>query len=502
MPRSLAKNSVANLFGGLLPSVASLLTIPFIVGSLGETQFGVLTMVTAVVGYFAVLDLNLTSGAIKYIAQYDAAGDRHAVNQVLSVGLIGYLILGSVGCGAIYWGSDVLVQKLFQLEGAQAALAGDAVRVAAFGFLLNQLQVFLLGVPQALQRYDISAILDTGFGVLTPVASVVVLVAGLGLYELVVLRVMLAAANVAILIVVVARLLPGWSVVVPSAMFVRTVGSFAGFSYLHRLSGLLYQWSDSLIIGAMLGMNALTYFVVPFTLANRVFGMALRLATVLLPAVSAMQARCELEPLKRVYLATARYLFFVNAGLFIFLGLFAREILYYWIGPEFAERGATVMTIVAASLLVDATTNAPALVNDGLGHPMVTGLFSLFRALLRIALTLLAAAHYGILGVAVSHVLSTTVYAALLLFYVHGRTVPCSLSELLRHAYRGIGLFGALVYGMVLMIRPERVLGLLELLAYAGGTGLALGLFGYAVVLRQTDRIGLNRRLGWRGGGI
>ena len=46
---SLQKKSIANFIGGVIPAVASLLTVPVIVSRLGDVEYGLFTLVTAIV---------------------------------------------------------------------------------------------------------------------------------------------------------------------------------------------------------------------------------------------------------------------------------------------------------------------------------------------------------------------------------------------------------------------------------------------------------------------
>src|SRR3970282_117594 len=84
--RQLVRSSIANLLGAVLPALVTLATIPFIVSRLGEVNYGVLTMVTAIVGYFALIDINVTSASVKYVAQYRAMSQLSELYQVVTFG--------------------------------------------------------------------------------------------------------------------------------------------------------------------------------------------------------------------------------------------------------------------------------------------------------------------------------------------------------------------------------------------------------------------------------
>lgn len=487
MSARVARNSAANLLGALLPALVALATIPFIVSRLGEASYGVLALVTAIVGYFAVLDLNLTSGSVKYVAQYHAVGRNTELNQVITFGAVVYLGIGVGGCLLIAVFAELLATRLFNVPDHLVAVTESTLKLAAIGFVFGQMQSYLHSIPQSLQRYDISAALEASFGILVPVLSVAVLWLGYGLFEIVLLRVAVSIVNVTALAIVVRKLLPSFRFATPSRSIVRQLASFSGFAYLSRLAAITYAEGDKLIIGATAGVAALTYYVVPFTLMNRLFAMSYRLGGVIYPLASELQSRNEMARLKDVYFSATRYVFFVNALIVLLATLLAHEILFYWMGPEFARQGSLILSIVAIASLVDSTTNLPSLVNDGLGRPKVTGLFAVGRALLGLAVIYGLVTRFGILGAAIGHLIASCVVATAFLVYVHKRSIPFSLVELFRRSYVCTlpALFGLFVAGSLL--KPEK-LSLAALLITAGTVAILYALYGYRYVLATDHR--------------
>ena len=56
----LLRNSLWHLSGSALPALVALATVPLMIHGLGLEGFGVVTLITSVVGYFGVLDANLS----------------------------------------------------------------------------------------------------------------------------------------------------------------------------------------------------------------------------------------------------------------------------------------------------------------------------------------------------------------------------------------------------------------------------------------------------------
>jgi O-antigen/teichoic acid export membrane protein len=81
MSLSLLRNALSNLLGAVIPALVALGTVPLVVRGLGDASYGVYSLVTAIVGYFAVLDINVTAGSVKYIAEFNAGKDYGRISE-------------------------------------------------------------------------------------------------------------------------------------------------------------------------------------------------------------------------------------------------------------------------------------------------------------------------------------------------------------------------------------------------------------------------------------
>ncbi len=488
MQLRLARNAMANLLAAAIPALVMLGTVPLVVRGLGQAGYGVYSLVTAIVGYFAVIDINVTAGSVKYIAQHKAVDDDDQVAETVSFGLASYACIGLAGALGILGCAGWLVHDVFAVPALLRDDALTALQLAAPGFLLSQLQVYLNSVPQALMRYDMSGRVEIVFGVVVPLATVGVLMLGGGLVEVIALRVCASGAHCVILWRAIRRLLPALRWRWPGARARAALLGFSGWSFLSRFATLSYAHADKLMIGALVGVTALAYFAVAATLANRVLGLGFRLSGVFFPATSALAATGELRRLDRTYVKATRYVVFVNAAILALLAVFAHPILAYWMNADFARHGASILAVMALAQFADSLSNLPSLVNDGMGHPRVSGLFAIARALAGLCFVYVGVAGWGIAGAAWAHLAGALLFSGAFLLYVHGRTVPTPLGRLLLHGYlpglTGVALV-AIAAGMA-----ERLLGgaPLDLVLVMSATVLLLVLHGALFVVAPDDR--------------
>ncbi|QJD98782.1 oligosaccharide flippase family protein [Massilia forsythiae] len=495
MNLSLFRNALANLLGAVVPAVVALGTVPLVVKGLGDAGYGLYSLVTAIVGYFAVLDINVTAGSVKYIAEFNARQDRERINQTVCFGLSVYAVLGLLGALGLACGAGFLVTRVFSVPAALQAEAVDTLRLAALGFFVGQLLSYLQSIPQSLMRYDIASRIEMLFGTGVPLLTVGVLLLGHGLFDVILLRVVASTVHAGVLWHSVRKLLPGLAWRRPGAAIRRELLGFSAYSFLSRFATLSYAYADKLIIGALAGVTALAYFTVASTLANRILGLTYRLSGVLFPAASALAARGELERLRRLYLKANRYIVFINASVLVLVAVFSYEILFYWMDARFARAGQVVLAVMTLSQFIDSLTSLPSLVNDGMGHPRYSGMFALVRAVLGLLVVYLGVAGWGIAGAAWGHLAASLLLTCAFLVAVHGRTVPATLGDLARQSYLpsvlGVGAV-AIAAGFARQMAGGAPLALLALVL---ATAAALGVHGALCVLEPDDKAMLRTRL-------
>lgn len=484
----LFRNALSNLAGAAIPALVALATVPLVVKGLGHAGYGVYSLVTAIVGYFAVLDINVTAGSVKFIAQYNASADRERISETVVFGLLVYVGLGLAGALGLFFGAHWFVHSVFSVPPALAAETVATLKLSALGFLIGQLQGYLHSVPQSLMRFDVSSRYEVVFGIVVPLLTVLVLMLDYGLFEVILVRIVASALNCLVLWLAIGNLLPDLSWRTPGVAIRRELLGFSAYSFLSRFASLSYTYADKLIIGALVGVTGLAYFTVASALANRVLSLTFRLSGVLFPAASSLAATGQLDRLDRLYLKASRYITFVNASALVLISVFAYPILYFWMDAQFAANGALVLAVMALSQFVDSLTNLPTLVNDGMGHPRVSGVFALCRALVGLVAVWLGVRWWGIDGAAWGHLAASVLLVAVFLLAVHGRTVPTRLADLATHAFGPSLLSVGAVALAAALARPLAGHGFLDQLLLVLLTAACLALVGLLFVVEKDDK--------------
>ncbi|GBC63752.1 flippase [Desulfonema ishimotonii] len=429
-------NAIFNTLSWVFSIVINFAFLPYIVHKLGAEAYGVLVLILSIIGYFAIMDLNLGQAIIKYVAEYNGKNKKKKVNEIIRVTIFLYLILGLAGSLIIFSLSHIIVDQFLKIRPEMLPDAHFATSIGAAGFLFTMLLSALSAILKGLNRYDITSKITIIMNIINTISSVILLYAGFGLRELIMLNVSISLFSMIIYIIIGKRLLPGLKLTPAFNLFAfKKVFNFAIFSSLSRISEVFKFQGERLLVGAALGVSGVTYYVVPSSLVRKVMTFTSHLGSVILPVVSNLQGKEDYDAVIALYLKSSKLIAVIATSTCLPLILFGNQLLGLWMGIEFQEKTGMVMLLLTLSFYMDAFTNVPAIVVNGLGRPKITGLFALANAIINLTLIYPLAKIMGINGIAIAFFVSNIGIAPVFIFYANNKVLGFPLSALIKKAY-------------------------------------------------------------------
>ena len=118
----LAKNTAFNFAGQVLPVLAGIVLIPYIVRGLGPDRFGMLGIIWLIFGYFSLMDLGSGRATTKFLAELLAQAKSSEIAEMVWNSMILQVLLGLVGGVIIAALTPVLVDHVLKTP---ATLEGE-----------------------------------------------------------------------------------------------------------------------------------------------------------------------------------------------------------------------------------------------------------------------------------------------------------------------------------------------------------------------------------------
>ncbi|GEM_PF-426492 len=488
----IARNSFYNIVGWIIPAIVQLLSVPYIVKNLGYDAYGVWSLVMAVMGYFAFLDMNMLRGGIRYLAEYDGKKDKASANQVVSFGLMAYLAIGFAGMLIIAACVEPVLLKMLKIPDGLNDMARYTLYLAALGFFLLMTQTYLLSIPRGLHRFDVSNKIEILFQVGGTGVVVVLLLLGYGLLEVVIARIVANVICILAAYQAIHKIMPYYKFSPRiDKKIAKDISSYSLVSFAGRLGMVTTSYASTFVAGSLLGTSAVTLFSVPFLLVERVMNISSRLSMVIFPIASALGSQSRHGELNVIYRKMTSYLFNINLYLTLIICLFSWDILALWMGKEFANESAFILMAVAVGYLFNTTTNLPSLMNDGMGSPKVTSIFAFVHGAVVIAFLLVFGKMFGLNGIAIGYSVSSIIMAIAFNVYVHDKVIGIPWSKIILTSYLRGGVFSGVVALTFIALKVNKVLpdySVLSFVAEATIVTVLYSVFAYLFVLDENDK--------------
>jgi O-antigen/teichoic acid export membrane protein len=170
---------------------------------------------------------------------------------------------------------------------------------------------------------------------------------------------------------------------------------------------------DRFLIGSLISIAAVTYYAAPYEIVTRLSILAMSITMTLFPSFSAVNV-AERNSLSGLYSRSIKLLIVFMTPLIAILVIFAKNILFLWLGVEFAEKSTVVFQILAIGILMNSLAQIPYALIQGFGHPDITAKFHLIELMLYIPLAWFLVWKLGIVGGALAWTIRVTLDSLLL----------------------------------------------------------------------------------------
>ncbi|MGO9085595.1 MAG: flippase [Candidatus Sulfotelmatobacter sp.] len=402
----LAKNSMINLLGQVLPMLVGVVTIPYIVRGLGNDGYGILSVAFMVLGYFSIFDLGLSRATVKFVAEHLTPEKIQKVPELVWTSL-GLLIALGLATGAIAAGLvPVAVTRFLKMPASFVGQARASLFILCASMPIMLGNDALRGVLEATQRFDLVNYVKVPASICFYLFAALAIPFGIKVPGIVLILVLVRLVTACVYLVMCCRaipnLLPGFRL---SWNAVRPLASFGGWVMVSNITGPIFGNIERFLIGSMLSVGALTFYSVPCDLVSKVTIFPGSIAPTLFPYFSYHGTRNG--NVSDVTSRSIKYLLLIMTPITAIFAFFAKDILRLWMGPQFAAQSSVVMQLTAFMFLINSFAYIPYASVQALGRPHLKAILDILSLPIYAAGSWLLMRHMGINGAALARLLVT-----------------------------------------------------------------------------------------------
>jgi len=454
-----------------------LFLMPFVLNVIGDQQYGLWLFICSIAGYSGLLNLGFAQTISRFVAHHQAKEEAEQINSVVSVvGLIylaiGVLVMGVTGVVAF------LVPYFASLQGTSVVELRFVVMTLGVNVAINILGSVFGGVIIGLQRMDVERGIRTICGIVRLVLTVALLRVEYALSTLALIFLATTLVENVGYAIIVKRLIPslkmGWRFCNRATL--KACFNFSAFSLLENISVKLVDATDTIVIGAFFGMEAIVPYYVALRLAQFITQPLQLIGAIAMPRGAELAAEDNSHRIGQLLEKGLGIAFVLTASFFIGACYFGDSVLRAWVGRSYGESHLLLLVLLGAQVVATPIRVLRGVL-FGLGHLRMPGILYVTEAIANLVLSLALVKPLGLLGVALGTAIPIGVLELCVL-------LPYSL-KLLKLPFwptlRGIvaphlpPLFVLWTYSIVLSAVVGPLDGWLSVVCVSAGGGAVLG---------------------------
>ena len=468
----IVRNVVANWLGLAVNMAIAVFMAPFLVHQLGDAMYGLWVLLLSVTGYMGLLDAGLKVSVVKHVARYHAVDDTTGVSRVVSTALLIYgglsvLIVGlSLAVGP-------LVPRMFTMAPEAMSIAQTVLVITSLTLATTLILSVFNGLLAGLQRYDHSNLIGAGIVIVRSVVIVAFVAQGYGIVSLGLIHLVSQIVGGLLTVRRAYKEVPGlrlsWSLA--GSDTAKTLYGYSFFILLNNVAMFLLFNSAEIVIGAMLGVAAVTYYAIAGSLLQYLSRLIGTMTQVLHPYASAQDAKGDVDGMRRLVVHGTKACLLIGLPVSLTFVLIGKDFIRFWMGPSYAEVAGPLLVFLTIARLFWLSQSSTGNILLGIGRHKLLTAVNLITGIAGLGLGALLIPRFGLLGMAVGMFIPMVITQGLVLPPLTARLFQMPMGQYWKEAYMP-PLIAAVPYGIVLatlltMVRPANLLVLGALVTIA-----------------------------------
>ena len=324
----------------VLSTLVQLLYTPLLTRMLGQSEYGLYSLVSSIIGYLTVLDLGFGNAIVVYTAKYRAQNKYDEEKKLHGMFFVVYLIIGLVAglLGLILY---FLVPTIFGATMTSVELNKMKIMMLILAFNLAMTFAFSIysSIINAYEKFTFQKLMSIFNTIMKPLLMIPLLFLG---YKSITMCVVITVVNIIVLLSNYFYCRRKLNINIKFMGFDKVLfKTIFGYSFFIFLSVVVdkVNWSvDQFILGAVSGTVAVSVYSIASHLNTLFVNLSTAVSGVLLPKMSKMVAeKATDDDLTNEFIKVGRIQYLIVFLMASGLTLFGKEFIYAWVGQEYND---------------------------------------------------------------------------------------------------------------------------------------------------------------------
>jgi len=387
----------------ILDLVVGLVYMPILTRKLGQSEYGLYSLVASIISYLTILDLGFGSAIIVFTTRYRAKNEKEKEQQLHGMFLIVYTIIGIV-IGILGYILYLNVDSMFgnSMTTAELSKAKVMMLLLTANLAITFPTSVFSSIITSYEKFVVLKIFNIIKLVVTPLIMVPLLYMG---YKSITMIIVNTTINIILMLANTIYCLKYLKIKMSFKKFdfklLRETFAFSVFNFLNVIVDKINWSADQFVLGALVGTASVAIYNIATHINTIYLSFSTAISGVLLPKMTKMETNNSTsQEFSQFFIKVGRLQYILMALIITGFVLVGKEFVILWQGIEYVES-----YYIACILMIPVTI--PLIQNTGLSilqaknkHKFRTMVF-LVIAILNIAISIPLAKLYGGIGTAI-----------------------------------------------------------------------------------------------------
>lgn len=326
----------------ILNTVVGLLYTPYMLRMMGQSEYGLYSLVASVIAYLTVLDLGFGNAIVRYTAKFRAEKKTEEQYEMFGMFFLLYLVIGIIAFG-IGLGLYFNVGTLF--GDTMTAVELGRARIMMLLLVANLAFTFPMSIwGSIIQAYE-DFVFQKSLNIFRIILNTAVMICLLHFgYKAVAMVVVQTIFNVLTLVLNFIYCRRKLNIHIYFRFkhfhwgFLKEVAIYSFWIFLNAIMDRVYWSTGQFVLGAMVGTAAVAVFAIAIQLEGMYMQFSTAISSVFLPKVTAMVAtNRSRKEISDLFIRTGRIQYIVLAYILSGFIIFGRQFIELWAGAGYSD---------------------------------------------------------------------------------------------------------------------------------------------------------------------
>lgn len=325
-----------------LNTVVGLLYTPYMLRMMGQSEYGLYSLVASVIAYLTVLDLGFGNAIVRYTAKFRAEKKTEEQYEMFGMFFLLYLVIGIIAFGiglGLYFNVDTLFGN------TMTAVELGRARIMMLLLVANLAFTFPMSIwGSIIQAYE-DFVFQKSLNIIRIILNTAVMICLLHFgYKAVAMVMVQTIFNVLTLLVNFIYCRRKLNIHIYFRFkhfhwgFLKEVAIYSFWIFLNAIMDRVYWSTGQFVLGAMVGTAAVAVFAIAIQLEGMYMQFSTAISSVFLPKVTAMVAtNRSRKEISDLFIRTGRIQYIVLAYILSGFIIFGRQFIELWAGAGYSD---------------------------------------------------------------------------------------------------------------------------------------------------------------------